>query len=359
MAPAPTDAVAARVQQAVDDWRAAHHVTGVSVAVRAAGEPIAQVASGVRLVREGVAPEQLSVDDTFQAASITKLIAAGLTLQQVEEGRVSLAEHLDGWRPDIAQANRITVGNLLDHRSGIDGYITHEFREALYTAPGTPWSHERAVQHGLTQPRAGAPGERHSYSNTNYLLVQELLEQRTGMTFDALLRAKLADPLGIAGDAAYMTTLDGPRTATAVGHGQLFGRAHDAEHLYVPGGLLRSVVGADGGMITTAPALARMGEAILWKGGAALGAEAHAAITGSADTTPGGYGLGAYRGQLGLADGRDLTVYGHNGGIDGYASLLLHAPQGELTIALLANDSSASGNLEELAARVLEAAAPR
>lgn len=348
-----------RVQRAVDSWREQHDVTGVAVAVRAHGEPVAAAASGVRLLRDGVPPEPLGVDDTFHAASITKTIAAGLVLQQVERGGISLAEPLAGWRPDVEHADRISVGNLLDHRSGIGGYVSSpEFREARRRRPDRPWTRERAIQVGLAEPRQGAPGERSSYSNTNYLLVQELLERRTGRTLDAQLQQELLEPLGIAREDAFMMTPDGPRAASAIGHGELFGRVHDAEHMYSPNGLLRSVVGADGGLVTTAPALARMGEAILSRHGTALGRAAHDALLGSADTTPGNYGLGAYRGTLGLSDGRDLTVYGHNGGIDGYASLLLHAPEGDVTVALLANDEAAGGRLEELAARVMEATLP-
>ncbi|WP_051300982.1 serine hydrolase domain-containing protein [Actinomadura rifamycini] len=125
-----------------------------------------------------------------RVGSITKTFVATAILQQVEAGRIGLDAPVGRYLPDLVpgeRGERVTVRMLLNHTSGIADYVPaafpslqepsgrsldeHRFREV---AP------ERLVRWGLEAPATNEPGERVSYSNTNYVIAGLLLEKATG-----------------------------------------------------------------------------------------------------------------------------------------------------------------------------------
>jgi CubicO group peptidase (beta-lactamase class C family) len=115
----------------------------------------------------------------FPWASVTKPATALAVLIAVEEGSVSL--------DDPAGPPGSTVRHLLAHASG------------LGLEPGPPLA---------------APGSRRIYSNAGYLVLADLVAERSGLSFDDYLRAGVLDPLGMAGT---MLGPDAPGGAAAAG----------------------------------------------------------------------------------------------------------------------------------------------
>jgi len=67
--------------------------------------------------------KKLLTDDTkYRIASITKTYTAVMIFQLVEEGKLKLSDHLDKFFPQIPNASKITVAQILSHRSGIPIY---------------------------------------------------------------------------------------------------------------------------------------------------------------------------------------------------------------------------------------------
>ncbi|MGI5204340.1 serine hydrolase domain-containing protein [Spirillospora sp. CA-108201] len=144
-------------------------------------------AAGVADVRTG---RPVTPDMRQRIGSVTKSFVAAAILQQVERGRVDLdapvARYLPGLIPG-RYGEQTTVRMLLDHTSGIGDYIFPAFPSLRELSAGSLDEYRfrdvrpaQLLAWGLRAPRTGEPGERWSYSNTNYVIAGEILEKVTG-----------------------------------------------------------------------------------------------------------------------------------------------------------------------------------
>jgi D-alanyl-D-alanine carboxypeptidase len=163
--------------------------------VRAAGQ-VWRGASGVADVSNG---RPVRPDMRQRVGSITKTFTAAAIMQQVEQGRIRLDAPIGGYLPRLVPGERgrkITVRMLLNHTSGISDYLPYAF-PSLKEWPSLPdvspdslddnrfrqFRPAELIEMGLTAPPAGERGSPTGvYSNTNYLLLGQLLEQVTGTT---------------------------------------------------------------------------------------------------------------------------------------------------------------------------------
>src|SRR5215475_370889 len=67
----------------------------------------------------GTEKKPLSEASRFRIGSITKMFTAVMIYQLVEEGKLKLSDTLDKFFPQIPNASRITMAQMLSHRSGI------------------------------------------------------------------------------------------------------------------------------------------------------------------------------------------------------------------------------------------------
>ncbi len=174
-------------------------VPGVSVAVLHDG--VVEWARGYGVAEAGT-DRRVTPETLFQAASISKPVAALAALTLVEEGRIELDgdvnRRLRSWKvPDGPHTrNRpVTLRGLLTHTAGLTvwgfpGYGPDD------EVPGTVGVLDGE---GNTDPIRvfQEPGESWRYSGGGYTVVQQLLEDVTGMPFPDLMRVRVLDPLGM------------------------------------------------------------------------------------------------------------------------------------------------------------------
>jgi CubicO group peptidase (beta-lactamase class C family) len=149
-----------------------------------------------------------ALDVPWRWASVTKQVTAVLVLQQVEAGRLGLAQTVAEVLPEFAgpTARQVTVRQLLHHTSGLpnpddtpkgaDG-VPAFYRPAT-AAPSTAASVHAAALGQCGTGEARAPGERFAYNNCDYLVLGAMLERVTGLSYAALVDQRLARPLGLA-----------------------------------------------------------------------------------------------------------------------------------------------------------------
>src|SRR5690349_4924124 len=167
-------------------------VPGVFAEVRL-GDQVWRGAAGVADVRTGRAA---TFDLRHRVGSITKTFTAAAVMQQVEQGQVELDASVGHYLPRLVRGERgraITVRMLLNHTSGLAEYLPHAypslaaFPKLAETTPDSlddnrfrQFQPTELIGMGVTAPPAGAPGGTPGiYSNTNYLLLGQLLEQVT------------------------------------------------------------------------------------------------------------------------------------------------------------------------------------
>src|SRR4051794_36262879 len=89
--------------------------TGVEAVVRV-GDEAKVVVHGMADI---AAKRAVTPDDRFPIASITKSMVATAVLQYVAKGRIALADSADKWLPGLLPSKKITIRQLLSHRSGL------------------------------------------------------------------------------------------------------------------------------------------------------------------------------------------------------------------------------------------------
>ncbi|MCZ6890128.1 MAG: serine hydrolase [Gammaproteobacteria bacterium] len=145
-------------------------------------------------------------DTLFQVSSLSKWITAYGVMTLVEAGDIDLdapvSTYLKRWSlPDSEYDNGgVTVRRLLSHTAGLTdglgfagfapGTDVQTLEEAL-TNPNSSPGHEGRIRVGYP------PGTEWQYSGGGYLLLQLLIEEVSGTTFEAYMQRAVFDPLGM------------------------------------------------------------------------------------------------------------------------------------------------------------------
>jgi CubicO group peptidase (beta-lactamase class C family) len=152
----------------------------------------------------------LSSSSTFDINSITKTFTSALVMRQVSAGRLALDAPLPPLDalPGFPNTD-LTVRQLLDHSSGLVNYREAPgYRDDVVVTPIA------ALRLSVAQPLLFAPGSRHEYSSSNYLVLGFLLEQVTGRSYDDLL-GELLRTLGMSTTMHLEPTVNEPNFATS------------------------------------------------------------------------------------------------------------------------------------------------
>ena len=182
------DDVEALVAELVDEG-----APGVIVRIRDGDEVHTSVAG----LAERDSHRPLRDGDRFRIGSVTKTFVATVVLQLVADRRLGLEDSVERWLPGMVPGGeRITVRQLLGHRSGLFDYVDDPRVFAPYAhRPRHAWEPRTLVALALSHPAAFAPGERYAYSSTNYLLLELIVEAASGQPLAQHLRRRIFVPL--------------------------------------------------------------------------------------------------------------------------------------------------------------------
>jgi CubicO group peptidase (beta-lactamase class C family) len=205
-------------------------------------------------------------ESVFEAASATKMLTAVLVLRLVERGTLDLDrdvnQYLTSWKVPSGQAGAtqpVTLRLLLAHQAGVNRPVKglpfddgHPPTLAQVLAGSPP-----ATNQGVVVERA--PGSGHAYSNIGYLVIQQVLQDATGKSYEQLARELVFQPLGMTS-----STLAHPLTAEWRAR---WGVPHDEAGVARPRSLMPRAV-AHGGLVTSATDLATLAAeiALAWQG---------------------------------------------------------------------------------------------
>lgn len=135
-------------------------------------------------------------DALFKIASISKLYDAVAITKLVCANRLSLDKTLAEYFPEldgrIANADKITLRMMVQHRSGIPNLTdTPNF----WMDP--PKNTEEALELIFDLPADFKPDQKYRYSNTNYVLIAKLIEKVTGDSRFECIKNEILNPLGL------------------------------------------------------------------------------------------------------------------------------------------------------------------
>jgi CubicO group peptidase (beta-lactamase class C family) len=130
----------------------------------------------------------------FKIASISKLYDAVAIAKLVNDNRLSLDKTLADYFPElvgrIENAEKITLRMMVQHVSGIPNFTN---TPNFWTNP--PGTNQETLALVLDSPASFAPGEGYEYSNTNYLLISEIIEKELGYGKFQYIEAEILIPL--------------------------------------------------------------------------------------------------------------------------------------------------------------------
>lgn len=169
-----------------------HGFDGMIVYVDKAGEPPQYFASGWH---DRDAKITAKPDALFKIASISKLYNVVALTKLVKDGRLSLDKTIADYLPELAgrieHADKITLRLMIQHRSGIPNYTD---------APdfwSTPIGYDESLGLILDKPANFEPGEDYEYCNTNYLLLNKIMDDALGYSNFQFVQERVLNPLNL------------------------------------------------------------------------------------------------------------------------------------------------------------------
>ncbi|HOW08887.1 MAG TPA: serine hydrolase domain-containing protein [Bacteroidales bacterium] len=265
--------------------------------------------------------KKADADSKYRIGSISKTFTSVLVLKAVEEGKLKLNQTIGEYFPGIKNSDKITIENLLYHRSGIHNFTDDKEYLTWNTRPVTEKEMIDIIAGGGSDFE---PDSKSQYSNSNYVLLTFILEKTFRKPYAELLKKYIAQPLGLTNTKLggkintsenecnsykYMDTWK-PETETDI-----------------------SIPLGAGGIVSTPVDLVKFSDALF--GGKLLKTE-----TLELMKTPNGqYGMGLFKIPF-----YEKTGYGHTGGIDGFSSVFSYFSDGNISYALTCNGSNYNNN---------------
>ena len=304
---------------------------------------------GVADVETGAA---VTPDTRFYIASATKAFTALSFAALAGRDEIDLDAPLASWAPgsgvpaDIA--GRITLTDLLSHRSGVDNAPI-----AFRTAYSGDWTPDLLWRLTAETRARETPNGTFVYANAGYNLATVLLERQRGRDWRALVEDEVLTPLGMTATTARIDAVRRGGVTVAAGH---FGRvpgAPERSYLQKTDATMQSA----GGLVSTANDMAIWLEAQINDGVVGgrralpegLIASTHVSrVTQEAtfgDYVRTGYGLGWQVGRYG-----DDELIHHFGNFSGSRAHVSFMPARRLGVAVMVNEDAFAGDLADLVA---------
>lgn len=296
--------------------------------------------------------------------SVSKTVTAVAILKLVEAGRLSLddpASKIGRIKPfEIPGSSmdprvyRITVRNLLQHRTGIpENSCWSTPARARTMGVAGPLSRNQLVDLALGQPLKFDPGVQYMYENTNFMILARILEEVTGKKYEAWVHENVFAPIGVT-DAFCIRTRNYQRKPNEAVYYDLPDRKEPSvfpedKGKMLPksygGGIYYEAVDGAGGWVCSAIDLARFVVGLEGSRGIPL---LNQSLLRAMTARPKGeqgdnwYGLGIQLTTEGHADGQ--FIFNHNGAVSGARSFMNNRFDGS-TFLVVFNGDNAAGNL--------------
>ncbi len=277
----------------------------------------------------------VTLDDHVRIASNTKTFVATVILQLIDDGQLHLDDALESLIPGVPNGTQITLRQVLGMSAGISDFVNDPVIAVDSEAdPLLSFSPDDALDIILASTPDFAPGERVQYSNSNYILLGMIVERVTGQPFGTVIQERILDPLGMT-ETSVPTTPNLPEP---------FVRGYDQGE---PGEELRDVTRsnpdipwASGSMISTLADLGTWAEALAT--GTLLSPELQMERLRIGSMVDGPVSVGYGLGILSLNG-----LIGHNGGIRGYSSWVMHEPASGASIVVVTNRGGNDGGTSD------------
>lgn len=276
--------------------------------------------------------QKANVNTQYRIGSISKTFTAVLIMKAFEEKKISLDQKLSEFYPEIPNAEKISIENLLQHRTGIHNLTSEAEFWQYNTKPQTESSLISIIKKYKSDFE---PGSKHEYSNSNYILLGFILEKIYKKPYAVLLKDKITKPLKLT-----LTEVGGkidPTKDQAKAYQYINGKYVTSSEtdmsipigagniISTPRDLLTFILGLENGKLVKKSSLEKM------------------------KTFVDDYGYGLVKVPF-----DNYSGFGHTGGIDNFSSALFYFPDLKIATAFSTNQSEMDTN--EISIKMIETA---
>ena len=264
----------------------------------------------------------LNIHSKFRIGSISKMFTTVLIFKAIEERKLDRQDHLSKYFPLIKNAENITIGNMLNHRSGIHNFTASPDYLSWNTSAQTE---DQLLARIIAGGSDFEPDSKASYSNSNFVILSMLLEKIYQKSYKVLLTERIIAPLGIK-HTYYGGKID-------LKDNECFSYKYAGGKWVKEPETDMSIPSGAGAVVSDPEDLDIFISALFAEKLISAGSLAQM------KTIKEGYGMGMFSAPFG-----DKKLFGHTGGIDGFTSVLYYEPSDHISVALTCNAGNFSNN---------------
>ncbi|MCI4679678.1 beta-lactamase family protein [Rhodoblastus acidophilus] len=180
------------LQQALDNFvatrREPEHISAasLSISLKGAGENINLAAGTTKYPEAG---EKVTPADLFEIGSITKSFTSVALLHLEAKGKLTIEDKLGKWLPQYPAWKNVSIHRLLDMTSPIPGYDNQpSIARIMGDDPGHTFTPQKLIAASYPHDGEPKPVSGWTYSNTNYILAEMIIEKAGGKPYAEVVR---------------------------------------------------------------------------------------------------------------------------------------------------------------------------
>jgi D-alanyl-D-alanine carboxypeptidase len=286
-----------------------------SIAISKGGAVLYNRAIGYSFISDLSNDKRVATEKTtYRIGSISKTFTAIMIFQLIEEGKLTLITTVDKYFPNLPNAGKITISNLLNHRSGLHNFTNDPAYTTWMTQPKT---HDEMLAIISKNKIDFQPNEKAEYSNSNYVVLGYIIEKISKQSYSKNLTERITSKIGLSN--TYVGSKISSSNNESFSYRFVAAWKQESEtDMSIPGGA--------GSIVSTPTDVTTFIEALF----SVKLVSQNSLNTMKAITD--GYGMGMFQIPFYTKKG-----YGHNGNIDGFASSVAYFPDDSLAIAYCTN----------------------
>lgn len=290
-----------------------HNLGMMSIAIEKDGKVIYQHATGDAII-DSNKTVKATINTEYRLGSITKMFTSVMAFQLIEERKLSLDDTLSKFFPDLPNAGRITIREMMYHRSGLANFTNNTHFDDWKDKPQT---HAQLLELIRKQKTDFEPDVKADYNNSNYLLLGYIIEKICDKPYKDVVTERVINKLGL-----KQTYYGGAemKSSEAASYKYFNGKWQADKVVYIDD------FGGAGAIISTPVDMLKFINALF------AGKLIQKTTLSQMMTMRDGYGMGMFPYEL-----DEHLGFGHNGKTEGFASSLQIYPKDNLSIAFCTN----------------------
>ena len=281
----------------------------------------------------------------YKIGSISKTFTAVMVMQLIEEKKLTLQTKLNRFYPKIQNAEKISIYDLLHHRTGIVDYINQD--TTFHTSLGKKHSKEDILKVITTYKSNFEPGNKYEYSNSNFFILGCIIEKLTKKSYAENLQNRIVKKAelgtyenktemtakGAVTNKVFVPTTYYVEDATNTANKESYSYYFDGTNWVKSLENHNSIPFASGGITSTPADLTKFIHALF------NGKLVNASSLEQMKEIKEGYGKALIQFPFG-----ERRFYGHGGKIEEFSSMLGYYPTEKLSFSLISNGNNFEQN---------------